>query len=1672
MHQPSPIVCMVVCRKKNGSCRLREVPSNTKKTTCNAWNGYHAISLSKCQQGYIASGDAYTRRYDAIIADVKDKAVEYLQLVGRNGVCRSQHHQRQPHTHSANAQYLIESESQYAPVEETWTTSPMRNLKEKTLPYKLHMIHVAGFKNRVTDCRSQSPADPAEQMDLIEDQDDEHSPSQNIKLDAAPAAMDDPSMALTLATVAHHTTTYPDMRELVSTIENHLSYRDGLCLYQHNKHASSGHVSQMHPSNPDASPKQPTVPEHSFQSIYADLCSYKGRTNTTTNRSHSTLQRATPSPRENLATAHIPDGDTPSCEGPSDEDRVQILICNLADRKHKHMNSMIRLLTFHTFKYLYIHYQCGNILAHKSNPVSLLNLPNGISTCRIKWTFREAILQHRNTPDAATGISPTRYYMVKLDHSGYHSTIQSATPSPRDKLATAHIPDGDTPSCEGPSDEADTEMGETVETSSADVGPTQESAAMQSTASIAESIVESVLSSSTGPLPSATSAAPPSFSGLLTLLSPVTTAGPQLLALQEPTVAPVPASVAANLPSAPITPQPTNVRDPTFPSPITTSTPTSTATIPLPTTAVAAPAGPEGATSSSLTANDTEMVSAASPLPAMNDPSPPMDSSVMAVGATLANTAAAVVAPTLQEASLLVSQEETPMSVSPPEYPRQSPDLLPPASVDSIPTPPLPPEAPREVWEQAGGDQPMPSEPSALTPTDASGDSLTTTGATDTGAQPQSESDSGAGPSGRTGAGEYSAILGDIEIPDGVDPSFLAALPEEMRSEVIAEQLRLQRARQRPPETAAAATTTAATTGTPAAPNVGEVNPEFLAALPPNIQEEVLAQQRLEQQRQQSTRSNPDDPMDPVSFLQTLPPSLRQTILADLEESQFASLPPELAQEAQTLRRQREERNRHVQEHMFRGSGGTSLSSILRNTARIGSRLMHSSSWNTGWNLRPSSSGQQVTASTSKPRGRQLLDHEAMTCLLVLLFVDEPKLNTTRLHRVLRYLCHHPPTREWVIKALLSIIERCADPSLSKSQATITVSLPDLPPITPDSSSKSRKVTSGKPGESTNPSASTPVWRTESRSPSAPTWLSMSMDAALGCRANIFQIQKGTQTGKRTSALTTSVNIHPQASPLVCRHALDTLISLAKSFPSHFLPYQGKDNECDKSESGKKSTSSTGAVSKSNKDTATGKSSESSAGKGSETSSLGRNGESTDFWELLVRLDSISVSRKGKGLPRSHSSAGSGASEEENKVTSLDHSALGQLIQQLAHPVIRRSSLLTDRLLRLLALISLGLPETADNSQSAKTQTTENTETLEHLLSLAIQVLTSKSCSEEGLEDATALLLHLSHGPPPARDQVLRLLLQGAATLGATVAQHIADLLKDLRNHNEIHPQASLEDEQQLNTSADKNKKGLLTDRFTNERVIISGTTKMKPPCELQLASMSALTSKTSSQAFFLRTLKVIIQLRDAIRLSRSRRQGNQQSTNPSNRTTSNNQAENNPESQNSVVDQSQSSQSEETESSTQPSQVEAISTAAVVSPTEGENESEAVSVTLDVPNVGAANINSAVTSQGEQPASEAMDVDNDGAEEELGNLSGQLGLEELWSTLSSCLVELGETPDTHAVLVLQPAVEAFFLVHASNATTDRRDRTTSTTESREAQLAHLHHEIAPLSPLPNADIE
>ena len=68
------------------------VPAGTKKTVCDAWNGYHSVPIREedrnlttfitpwgryryrtAPQGYLAAGDAYTRRFDEIIHDIPNK---------------------------------------------------------------------------------------------------------------------------------------------------------------------------------------------------------------------------------------------------------------------------------------------------------------------------------------------------------------------------------------------------------------------------------------------------------------------------------------------------------------------------------------------------------------------------------------------------------------------------------------------------------------------------------------------------------------------------------------------------------------------------------------------------------------------------------------------------------------------------------------------------------------------------------------------------------------------------------------------------------------------------------------------------------------------------------------------------------------------------------------------------------------------------------------------------------------------------------------------------------------------------------------------------------------------------------------------------------------------------------------------------------------------------------------------------------------------------------------------------------------------------------------------------------------------------------------------------------------------------------------------------------------
>ncbi|XP_064606987.1 E3 ubiquitin-protein ligase HUWE1-like isoform X3 [Liolophura sinensis] len=1031
---------------------------------------------------------------------------------------------------------------------------------------------------------------------------------------------------------------------------------------------------------------------------------------------------------------------------------------------------------------------------------------------------------------------------------------------------------------------------------------------------------------------------------------------------------------------------------------------------------------------------------------------------------------------------------------------------------------------------------------------------------------------------------------------EGVDPSFLAALPDNIRQEVIAEQLRLQRIQQRAQQQAQNAENSGAI----------EVNPEFLAALPPSIQEEVLAQQRAEQARLAASQgtSNPEAPVDPAGFIASLPTSLRQQVLSDMDDSMVAVLPADLAAEAQALRRELEERHRRLMhERLFTQAGAGSLSAILRHTGlanRLGTRYAiqanprSGNQWCFGNNRAGQSSGN---ANTVRLRGRHLLDHEALTCLLVLLFVEEPKLNTGRLHRVLRNLCYHGPTRIWVVRALLSILQRTGGESkIDTAEGFSSYKTNDRSKRkalhSSSATSPTIDLTARQAAMQTDPAATVMV-KTDTKSQCS--WLSISLEAALGCRANVFQIQK---VGKKHAGnVNSNVSIHPQASPVVCRHVLDTLISLAKSFPDQFLPStkakeavrcEGEDKETD---SAKTRTTSGPASPKGQKVDRQDSKSDSNKEKQPET----------DFWDLLVKLDSLGSGRKGKGVQRSHSSS---VQEAETEISSFDTSPLGQLMGMLSHPVVRRSQLLTDRLLRLLGLVSIRLPDVSQRVFSASSGTTtactsttvtttstargvttttssltplaipsvqpssdttkpdapasegdkpmedkpseveEPPAILENQLPLAVKVLTSKACSEEGLEDATSLLLQLSRANNSTRSAVLNLLLAGGRELGFTVCGHIRNLMAELRSviakYKESQGDEDIKDPDMPVTFPGK---GVLPDRFAaGTNVVVAAPAKVKSVRELQLPSMPALTSKTSSQQFFLRILKVIIQLRDAAReaAKKARKPDAREPVNI---------AEAMAELDNETINIVDAMAELETEASTlallwsspanqqnatgQQDQEQSLASAVASSATTPQAAADSVPATPDrnrqatepprIPlegshvdgpeirqsspitgSVNPASLPQAVVNlvpadallrqegsdspstqnsvtlppsqpSAQQPSPEApMEVDqsekNSTMVEEspivLPRLSEQLELDELWETLGECLSELAKMPDHHAVLILQPAVEAFFLVHAGEK--DGLKKRESHQQRREDQLAHLNVEVAaPSSPSP-----
>ncbi|RUS30549.1 hypothetical protein BC938DRAFT_479257 [Jimgerdemannia flammicorona] len=270
--------------------------------------------------------------------------------------------------------------------------------------------------------------------------------------------------------------------------------------------------------------------------------------------------------------------------------------------------------------------------------------------------------------------------------------------------------------------------------------------------------------------------------------------------------------------------------------------------------------------------------------------------------------------------------------------------------------------------------------------------------------------DTSAGSSAVTASAPTTVLINGTPVDisgTGIDPTFLEALPDDLRQEVLNQHFRERRTTTQATETAAS------------------ISPEFLDALPPDIREEVLQQEALERERrerQQQTEAQPAVPvdLDPASFLASLDPILRETVLMEQDETFLATLPPALVAEANAVR------------------------------ARASRRYVHQS---VRQRAPPVVTPALPVATPKKPAVHrdavQLVDRAQLATLVRLLFLPQ-SISKNLLNRLLLNLCENSRTRGDLISLLLSILQDGSGDLAAVDKSFAQMSLrPKVTPKTP-----------------------------------------------------------------------------------------------------------------------------------------------------------------------------------------------------------------------------------------------------------------------------------------------------------------------------------------------------------------------------------------------------------------------------------------------------------------------------------------------------------------------------------------------------------------------------------------------------------------------------------------------
>ena len=222
----------------------------------------------------------------------------------------------------------------------------------------------------------------------------------------------------------------------------------------------------------------------------------------------------------------------------------------------------------------------------------------------------------------------------------------------------------------------------------------------------------------------------------------------------------------------------------------------------------------------------------------------------------------------------------------------------------------------------------------------------------------------------------------DVDITGmDIDPEFLEALPDDMREEVLTQHIRERQA-------------ASSNNDQPS-----EISREFLEALPDDIRAELIQQEQADQRRrereqQRAASGQPRGPadIDLASFLATLDPGLRQTVLLEQNDEALAQFPDAIAEEAHNLRGDRQNLQRYEADY----------NRIIR------------------------SMPEEVRVSEKKVSRKgmiQMLDKAGVATLLRLMFIPQQGSTRMSLHEILLNVCENRQNRGEVISLLLSILQ-------------------------------------------------------------------------------------------------------------------------------------------------------------------------------------------------------------------------------------------------------------------------------------------------------------------------------------------------------------------------------------------------------------------------------------------------------------------------------------------------------------------------------------------------------------------------------------------------------------------------------------------------------------------------